>query len=135
MCRAIICYCDFFSRALGKNIPDSYISALCNEISFRLNSYKITELKTIYVGGGTPSLLSESQKKKLFNHIKTSVKLNPSAEITIEVNPDDVTPQLLEAFDSCGINRISCGIQSMNDKALKTACRRADAKTNEKALE
>ena len=134
-CISKCAYCDFFSRAQGNKIPDSYISALCNEITYRINLYKISELKTIYVGGGTPSLLSENQIITLFNHIKSKVKLSPSAEITVEVNPDDVNQKLLEVFDSCGVNRISCGIQSMNDKALKAAYRRADAFTNRNALE
>ena len=132
-CISKCAYCDFFSRA-SKVSPD-YIIALCNEIAFRIKKYKVLELDTIYVGGGTPSLLSKSQFKEIFSHINSIVKLNENAEITVEVNPDDITKDLLDTLAECGVNRISCGIQSMNDKALKRACRRADAGVNHRALE
>lgn len=127
-------YCDFFSIAHGNTIPDEYIEALCNEIKFRLASLQIKEIKTIYIGGGTPSLLSDSQLRKIFSVIQNSVIILDKAEITVEVNPDDVTAGLLESLWLCGVNRLSCGLQSMNDAALKKACRRADAAINRKAL-
>ncbi len=132
-CISKCAYCDFFSRAEGC-VPDQYIDALCNEISFRIQKNQVSQIETIYVGGGTPSLLSDNQINKLFSHIKSITKLSSSAEITVEVNPDDVTQNLLMTFSECGVNRISCGIQSMNDSALKKACRRADSAANKKAL-
>ena len=135
-CISKCAYCDFFSKAdYGKNIPDSYIDALCNEISFRFSQYDIKNTETVYVGGGTPSLLSGKQIQKIFDKIKKSSVLKPDAEISFEVNPDDINKELLENLGAAGVNRISCGIQTMNDKALKAACRRADEKTNQKALE
>ena len=140
-CISKCAYCDFFSKPQGNNkagdnsfVPDNYVSSLCNEIKFRIKQNQVTELKTIYVGGGTPSLLSKNQFEKIFNTIKSSVKLALQCEITVEVNPDDVTKDLLEALEECGVNRISCGIQTMNDAALKKACRRADVSTNRNAL-
>lgn len=124
-------YCDFFSIPTGcKNncIPKEYVSALCNEIKFRLTEYQNCRIKTVYIGGGTPSLLSESQLKAIASEIQ-NVGLTQEYEFTVEVNPDDVTPKLLKALDSAGVNRISCGIQSFNDRALKNAHRRADSKT------
>ena len=132
-CISKCAYCDFFSRSYSC-VPDDYITALCTEISYRLKMYKISVLNTIYIGGGTPSLLKENQFQKLFSHIKSIVNLASDAEITVEVNPDDVNDALLETFFFCGVNRISCGIQSMNDSALKTVCRRADSTANKKAL-
>ena len=134
-CISKCAYCDFFSLPQGRTVPEEYVEALCKEISYRISDLKISELKTVYIGGGTPSLLSSSQFKKIFSTIKTSTKLNVAAEITVEVNPDDVSIQLLENLTQCGVNRISCGLQSMNDVALKKACRRADLATNRKALD
>ena len=129
-------YCDFFSRPCGSSqyVPDSYIEALCREISFRLSFYKIKKLETIYIGGGTPSLISAGQFTKLFSEIRKNTEVDENTEITVELNPDDVSISLLESLSACGVNRISCGIQSMNDRALKYAGRRADAVTNAKAL-
>lgn len=133
-CISKCAYCDFFSKPY-EAVPDSYIDALCNEIGFRISENNIKKLKTIYIGGGTPSLLTENQLKKIFSRIKSSVKLAFDVEITIEVNPDDVTETLLRALFDCGVTRISCGIQSMNDAVLKKACRRADVQTNKNAME
>ncbi|BDC93241.1 coproporphyrinogen III oxidase [Treponema bryantii] len=133
-CISKCAYCDFFSKPY-EAVPDSYIDALCNEIDFRISENNIKKLKTIYIGGGTPSLLTENQLKKIFSKIKSSVELAFDVEITIEVNPDDVTETLLRALFDCGVTRISCGIQSMNDSVLKKACRRADVQTNKNAME
>lgn len=141
-CISKCAYCDFFSKPkvnnnnseAGSYIPDSYVSSLCNEIEFRIKKYQIILLKTIYIGGGTPSLLSKNQFNQIFNTIKCATKLAAQCEITVEVNPDDVTKDLLDSLSACGVNRISCGIQSMNDSALKKACRRANALINRNAL-
>lgn len=132
-CLSKCAYCDFFSKPYT-SVPDDYITALCNENSYRIKLHDISEIKTIYIGGGTPSLLSEVQFQKLFSHIKSCVSLSSDAEVTVEVNPDDVSKDLLENLWDCGVNRISCGIQTMNDSALKRACRRADSSANKKAL-
>lgn len=137
-CISKCAYCDFFSRPVknigNTTVPDSYITALCNEITFRLKDHKISSLETLYIGGGTPSMLSCEQIKKLFSELRSNNVLSKSAEITVEVNPDDVSEPLLGCLNECGVNRISCGIQSMNDSALKKACRRADSAANEKAI-
>lgn len=138
-CISKCAYCDFFSIPKKNDcactiIPSEYVNALCNEIAFRLSLLKMRELKTVYIGGGTPSLLAPEQFKKIFAVIKQKAALNSDAEITVEVNPDDVNEELINCLSACGVNRISCGIQSMNDAALIKACRRADYATNEKAL-
>lgn len=133
-CISKCAYCDFFSMPQGNIIPENYIEALCREIVYRFSSLQIKELKTIYIGGGTPSLLSADQFQKIFSTIKNNTSLLSNSEITVEVNPDDVTKKLLESLWQCGVNRLSCGLQSMNDAALKKACRRADAATNRKAI-
>ncbi len=133
-CISKCAYCDFFSKPCN-GVDEKYIEALCNEIEYRLSYYKIKNLETIYIGGGTPSLLKAEQFNKIFSKIRNCTKLDSDTEITVEVNPDDVNEKLLKTLSDCGVNRISCGIQSMNDRALKKACRRADAAVNKKALE
>ena len=137
-CLSKCAYCDFFSRpqinAGLQSVSQSYIEALCKEIAFRLSENKVSSINTIYVGGGTPSLLAPDQFVQLFTTIRINSALASDAEITVEVNPDDLTSQLLTVLAECGVNRISCGIQSMKDQALKKACRRADARTNRRAL-
>ena len=132
-CLSKCAYCDFFSRACGnRSIPDSYIAALCNEIKYRLTGQ--VELSTIYIGGGTPSLLSQKQLSDIFASIKKSAVITSGTEITVEVNPDDVSKEFLLSLENCGVNRISCGIQSMNDKCLSYTNRRANSKINQNAL-
>lgn len=148
-------YCDFFSVPCGardfsslnenenllKNkILDDYIDALRKEIDFRFDCGDAENAKisfdSIYVGGGTPSLLSKNQLEKIFFKIKRNpfLKIEENCEITVETNPDDITPQLLADFSEIGVTRISCGIQSMNEKSLKSVKRRASAKINENAV-
>ena len=140
-CISKCAYCDFFSKACGKSadsskalVDDDYIEALCREIECRISLNQIKNLTSIYVGGGTPSLLSPDQFNKIFSRIGKCLTLAPDLEITVEVNPDDVNEALLDALEACGVTRISCGIQSMNDEVLKRACRRSDAAMNKKAL-
>ncbi len=127
-------YCDFFSLPCGNKeigIPEAYVEALCCEIS----SLSGKALETIYVGGGTPSLLTTSQIKRIFDCLYKNCSISESAEINFEVNPDDVSEELLKALEAAGVNRLSCGIQSMNEEALKFSGRRADAAVNRRALE
>lgn len=133
-CISKCAYCDFFSKPLA-SVRDDYVDALCREIEYRISYYKVQALETIYIGGGTPSLLTDGQFNKIFRTIKDCAEIPGTAEITVEVNPDDVSKKLLQNFEECGVTRISCGIQSMNDKALKKACRRADSSMNLQALE
>ncbi len=137
-CLSKCAYCDFFSRADKSSaslpVPQSYVDALCKEIAFRLSQNQIDCINTLYVGGGTPSLLSPGQFTQLFTAIREKALLASDAEITVEVNPDDVSSGLLKLLADSGVNRLSCGIQSMNEAALKKACRRADAAANRKAL-
>lgn len=147
-------YCDFFSVPVNKIkkqykcekqslIPQEYIDSLCSEIDYRLSSacsdYSLNRilLDTVYIGGGTPSLLTKNQLKQIIFHLKHSsfITLHNACEISIEINPDDVTPQLLQDYEECGITRISCGIQSMNDVSLKNVQRRSSNLINSQAVE
>ena len=127
-------YCDFFSVPTKNGISDLYIASLCNEIKYRLNFYNVTVLDSIYIGGGTPSLLKKEQLLSIINVIKENTTLSTNCEITIESNPDDITKELISIFKTAGINRISLGIQSFSDAALSYVSRRATGKINLQAL-
>ena len=129
-------YCDFFSIACKdfKNaIPQKYIDALCNEINYRINNLKGLRIKTVYIGGGTPSLLSQAQIKQIVEVIKIA-GLSKEYEFTFEINPDDLSMPLVECLNDCGVNRISCGVQSISEHVLKNVHRRASSEQNYKCI-
>ncbi len=127
-CISKCAYCDFFSKPF-LSVPDDYVSALCNELDFRLRDN--VPLKTVYIGGGTPSLLSRKQLLEITSYIN----LSSIEEFTCEVNPDDVTQDLLDSLKTAGVTRISCGIQSFDDKVLKLCNRRANSEQIHKAFD
>ena len=121
-CKSKCEYCDFFSVPCGnKCIPDEYVDALVQELDFRIKLYKVHRFSTVYIGGGTPSLLKITQLEKIMQKV---LSLGIPSEITMEVNPEDVTEELLFAMNDLGINRISCGIQALNDEVLQSVKRR-----------
>ena len=121
-CKSKCEYCDFFSVPCGnKCIPDEYVDALVQELDFRIKLYKVQQFSTVYIGGGTPSLLKITQLEKIMQKV---LSLGIPSEITMEVNPEDVTEELLVAMNDLGINRISCGIQALNDEVLQSVKRR-----------
>ncbi|MEJ6951126.1 radical SAM family heme chaperone HemW [Natronospora cellulosivora (SeqCode)] len=126
-------YCDFYSKNLSENKVERYIKALEIEIKARarilretndLDSKTKFKVNTIYIGGGTPSLLSSKDIKKIFLLLKENFSLSVSAEITIEANPNSLNREKSEAYKEIGINRISLGVQSFNDEELKFLGRR-----------
>ena len=121
-------YCDFFSIKCKAPVADEYVDALCTELSYKMQKLlQEDEIKvsTIYIGGGTPSLLTKEQLKKISSKI-FSYDVKSDYEFTVEVNPDDVSVELLAALEQCGVNRISCGVQSFSESVLKSVHRRAD---------
>ena len=121
-CKSKCEYCDFFSVPCGnKCIPDEYVNALLQELDVRIKLYNVHKFSTVYIGGGTPSLLKPIQLEKI---MKKVLSLGIPSEITMEVNPEDVTEELLVAMNNLGINRISCGIQALNDEVLQSVKRR-----------
>lgn len=116
-------------------VPDSYIAALQSEALFYAKKYAVHSWKTVYVGGGTPSLLTPEQILRLFKGIAMAAPFASGAEVTVEMNPDDITPQLLCAAETAGVNRLSVGIQSLNNAVLLEISRRCTRKTSLSALE
>ncbi len=111
-------YCDFVSFCSDEKTWEQYTNAVVCEIENKKieNPKKVT---TIYIGGGTPSLIPENYIVKIINTVKSRFKIEESAEITIEVNPGTVTEKKLVAYKNVGINRISIGLQSAEDRILK----------------
>lgn len=114
-CTQICYYCDF-SKVFIKNQPvDAYLQALIRE--FR--SYDITELRTLYIGGGTPTSISAVQLDYLLTELSRDLNLNTLEEFTIEANPGDLTVDKIEVLQKLAVNRVSLGVQTFNDKHLK----------------
>ena len=114
-------YCSFYSIKSVNLIPE-YLAALKKEIKYYRNVF--SSFDTVYLGGGTPSLLSIAQLETIFKAINKFYKIDPHAEITMEVNPGDVSLEYLQALRSLGINRLNIGIQSFDDNILKFLGRR-----------
>ncbi len=116
-CRQACHYCNFhFSTQLKHQ--EKMLRGFEKEIELRAEQWP-DALDSIYFGGGSPSLLSPASVEKLINAVTKNFKLGESVEITIEVNPDDVSFEYLEAMSTIGINRLSIGIQSFLDSELK----------------
>lgn len=140
-CKKKCDYCDFFSigendrRGKSNDLSDSYIEALVKEAKIYADYYKISEWESLYVGGGTPSLLSSSQIAALFSGIKKAAPVTENAEVTFEMNPDDVSREFLKSCEKAGINRLSMGIQALDDAALSSVGRGSSVQVILTALE
>lgn len=110
-------FCDFtLVTDAPEKLIDSYVTALCQEIE---QSKSSTPLTSIYFGGGTPSILSIDHLSSVFCSLKKKFIWNPDIEITLETNPEDVSRKLVQEWKRLGINRLSLGVQSMDDAQLK----------------
>lgn len=137
-CSSRCVYCGFYSTT-GLTLREQYVDALCQEIkmrSFPPNPQKNEgSLSTIYLGGGTPSQLTIPQLRQIFDTIYIYNKVENDAEVTIEVNPDDVTPAFATAIQQLPINRISMGAQTFNDERLHFLRRRHSSLQVHQAIE
>ena len=112
-------YCDFPSHAgREKDIP-SYVAALKGEIIEAGEKWPDRCVETVFFGGGTPSILTGEQMKTLMDAVFSSFAVSPDAEISMEANPGTLTPEKLTAYRKAGINRLSIGVQAMNDRLLQ----------------
>ncbi|MCR4567540.1 MAG: radical SAM family heme chaperone HemW [Pseudobutyrivibrio sp.] len=112
-------YCDFLSGVFDEKMQRRYVAALCTEIKYMASKHADASVTTIYVGGGTPSWLSEDLMDAIMTTIKQSFKVDPLAEISVECNPGTLSSEKLNVYRSIGINRLSIGLQSANDDELK----------------
>ena len=114
---------------------EDMVNALCNEIAAQKDYLQGTELQTIYFGGGTPSLLSPTDLDTIFNTIRNFHPVSSDAEITLEANPEDLTPANCEMIATKGINRLSIGIQSFQEKNLVLMNRNHQASDSIQAIQ
>ena len=112
-------YCDFLSAPAGADTRERYVQALLSEIIGRSREYGDRLVTSVFFGGGTPSLLTAPQMKRLLETVSGSFFLAQGAEITAEINPGTVDPEKLSAYAQAGINRLSMGLQSADNGELK----------------
>ena len=116
-------YCDFLSGPATEETKRSYVKALCKEISAYTKIADQYEVKTIFIGGGTPSSIKATEIKQIMNTIINVFQISKEQleqiETTIEINPGTITDEKMKTYYECGINRISFGLQSANDRELK----------------
>lgn len=141
-CKSRCIYCGFFSSTL-LHLRDRYVDALCAEMHLHhgLSSSPAEPVSTIYLGGGTPSVLSHDNLQQLFESIYKIYKVEPDAEVTIECNPDDITrrdsPLFFEGTNRIAlpVNRVSMGAQTFSDDRLRFLNRRHTAQQVGKAVD
>ena len=114
-CNNICSYCDFCKMFYNEKLVDNYLVSLSDEIN---KYYQDEIMDTIYIGGGTPSSLSIKQLQKLFNVLK-DIKVSEQLEFTFEMNVNDINEEILQVLQKCRVNRISIGIETINEKYLK----------------
>lgn len=132
-CKQACHYCDFhFSTNLKKK--EALLEAMALELRARKDELK-GSIASVYFGGGTPSLLSAQEVASLIEQCRTDFYWTEKVEVTLEMNPDDVSQSRLEGLREAGVNRISLGIQSFIDRDLRFMNRAHSAKEAEKALE
>lgn len=112
-------YCDFLSGPQSADVQERYVEALCREIQETSPEYREFQVVSVFIGGGTPSVLQPQQTIRIIETVKHCFALTDTCEISMEMNPGTVSPEKMRAYHACGINRISIGLQSANDRELK----------------
>ena len=125
-CKRRCIYCDFFSTTQSEK-KSAYVHALCQELDMRKDYLEGEDIETIYLGGGTPSQLTQKELEEIFSSLYNIYKVKEDAEITLEANPDDLTPEYIHMLRTLPINRISMGIQTFQEETLKLLHRRHTA--------
>ena len=118
-CKKKCFYCDFVSFDNKEELIQKYVDALCEEILQNAEILSEYNIKTIYFGGGTPSMIDSKYIVQIMNILKLFNINNNLEEVTIEVNPNSITPEKLQDYYNGGINRLSIGLQSTHDKILR----------------
>ena len=124
-CASRCIYCGFYST-VKRELRQQYADALCREMAMRTTGDTIS---TVYLGGGTPSQLTISQLQQLFDALYNIYKVADNAEVTIEVNPDDVTAELATELAQLPVNRVSMGVQTFDNERLRFLRRRGQEDT------
>ncbi len=125
-CKRKCAYCDFYSVA-NKSFLEEFVNTICAEIKLQSEYLGEEKIKTIYFGGGTPSMLSSNHIEKILEEIYRYFKVGQNNEITLEANPDDLNENYLKSIFTLGVNRLSIGIQSFNKSYLQLMKRQHSA--------
>lgn len=125
-CKSKCYYCDFYSVTKNSG-RDAFVEILLDELAYRNDYLTDKKIDTIYFGGGTPTLLPPTKLAIILNELSRYFQFNPDTEITLEANPDDLTPAGLVEYRTIGFNRISIGTQSFFDEHLQMMNRRHNA--------
>lgn len=133
-CKSRCIYCGFFSTT-SLNKHREYVGALVNELDFRRDFLKGEVIDTIYFGGGTPSVLSASEIERVVTTIYNIYNVRAKAEVTLEGNPDDLSPAFLKDLMQVGINRLSIGVQTFDEQRLRFLHRRHTAEQAIRAVQ
>ena len=135
-CRRRCNYCDFLSTGGATGVPDEYVDALLSEWGLWAETLRRQDLglQSIYVGGGTPSLLEPLQLRRLIDGVSSPVPAMPDCEITMESNPDSLDAERIRGYVGAGINRLSVGVQSFSDCSLERLGRLHDSAGADRAL-
>ncbi|QMU61824.1 MAG: radical SAM family heme chaperone HemW [Gammaproteobacteria bacterium] len=121
-------YCDFNSHEIQNTLPeDQYIDALILDLKSHAKEAQDRDINSVFIGGGTPSIFTAKNIKRLIDAIRNELNLNPTAEITIEANPGTTDQENFSGFRAAGVNRISIGVQSFTNTQLKKLGRIHDA--------
>ena len=125
-CKRLCGYCDFYRSVKLRYIP-SVVEAMHKELQGESNFLHDRVVRTIYFGGGTPSLLAPSELERFVEQVRSLYDCSRLEEVTVEVNPDDITPEYVEELRKTSVNRISMGVQSLDDRCLQFMGRRHSA--------
>lgn len=133
-CLSKCVYCGFYSVAQTRD-KEAYVQALLRELDLRAGYIDLRTARTLYFGGGTPSLLTLDELETIFQHLGRHCSLDKLEEITIEANPEQLTPDYCQGLRNLGINRLSVGVQSFQDPVLRFMGRRHTARQALEAVE
>ncbi len=131
-CRSRCDYCGFYS--IGRKPSDRFVQAMVKEIEIKAPTFADRTVDTVYLGGGTPSSLSEAQLAEIFSSLRANFSISRDAEITMEMNPCDMSDSYLSNARALGVNRLSVGVQSHDDRLLRAIGRLHTAKEAERAV-
>lgn len=136
-CKSKCVYCDFASEAISADDPriEAYVDELILSIRAASRADLLGDLKTVYIGGGTPTHIGNKQLSRLLYALSLSMHLTPEVECTLEVNPESLTEAMVKDLFALGVTRLSFGVQSFDDAVLATLGRAHDAEQAHKAIE
>lgn len=119
-CKQKCNYCDFYSLKWNDESENKFIEAIINEINnYKEKLHDNYKVDTIFFGGGTPTIVKPENLKRIIEHLSKILEIDKNSEISMEANPNTLTSEKLKAYKEIGINRLSIGIQSLNDEILK----------------